>query len=89
MFGTLPAQGFFIRHVKNIEFGNVEIACEKQDARPAFWLHEVNGADFFRIRTPRGQSAPAFRLNDISEFRVFGSRSIKDVVEDKVNSRDI
>src|SRR5258708_5356575 len=63
MFGTLPAHRFLIRHVKNIEFGNVEIASEKPDVRPAFWLKDVDGADFFRIKTTKGQSAHAFSLN--------------------------
>src|SRR5205823_6054506 len=26
MFGTIPAYGFFIRHVKGIEFSNVEVS---------------------------------------------------------------
>jgi hypothetical protein len=88
MFGTLPAHGFFIRHVKNIEFGNVEIASEKPDVRPAFWLKDVDGADFFRIKTTKGQSAPAFRLNDVKDFRVFGSRAIKDISEDMIEHKE-
>lgn len=87
MFGTLPAQGFFIRHVKNIEFGNVEIASEKPDARPAFWLQDVDGADFFRVKTSKG--APAFKLSNVRDFRVFGSRSVKDVTEDKIESKEL
>jgi len=88
MFGTLPAQGFFIRHVKNIEFGNVEIASEKLDVRPAFWLQDVDGADFFRVKTPKGQNAPTFKLTEVKDFRVFGSRAIKDVTEDKVADKE-
>lgn len=88
MFGTLPAQGFFIRHVKNIEFGNVEIANEKPDVRPAFWLEDVDGADFFRVKTPKGQNAPTFKLTDVKDFRVFGSRTLKDVTEDKVADKE-
>jgi polygalacturonase len=89
MFGTLPAHGFFIRHVKNIEFGNVEIASEKLDSRPAFWLHDVEGADFFRVKTAKGQMTPAFDLSDVTDFRVFGSRFIKDVIEDKIDRKQI
>ena len=88
-FGTLPATGFYVRNVKNIEFGNVEIATEKPDLRAAFWLRDVDGADFFRITANKEPSAPNFRLKDVSGFRVFGSRYIKDVVEDKVGERDL
>jgi polygalacturonase len=88
MFGTLPASGFFIRHVKNLEFGNVEIATEKPDSRPAFWLNDVDGADFFRVKTSKGQSAATFSLQDVRDFRVFGSRAIQDVREDQVDQKE-
>ena len=58
MFGPeLPANGFFIRHARNLEFTNVEIAYEAPDDRPAFIVNDVHGADFFRIKHlqhPRG-----------------------------------
>lgn len=88
MFGTLPAQGFFVRHVKNIEFGNIEIATETPDVRPVFWLQDVDGADFFRIKTPKGQNAPNFKLKDVKDFRVFGSRAVKDVTQDEVGDKE-
>lgn len=89
MFGELPASGFFCRHVRNLEMSNVEIATMQPDARPAFWLEDVNGADFFRVTTARGGSGGAFQLYDVDAFRVFGSRAIKDTAFDKVSSRSI
>ena len=77
MFGTLPANGFFLRHIKNLEMSNIEVATEQPDLRAAFWLHDVNGADLFRVKTPIGSSHNFF-LNDVREFRVFGSRGVKD-----------
>ena len=44
-FGPLPAQHFYLRHVRNIEFSNVEVASVAADARPSFWLGDVRGAD--------------------------------------------
>ncbi len=41
MFGAMPSQGFFVRHVKDIEFTNIEILAEKDDARPVFALEDV------------------------------------------------
>jgi len=86
-FGTLPAHGFYLRHVKNIDFSNVEIACDKPDARPAFWMQDVQGADLFRVKTNNAQSS-VFRLQQVKDFRVFGSRAIKDRSEDSVESVD-
>ena len=75
MFGSVPASGFFVRHVNNIEFTNVEIACSQPDARPVFWLDDVNGAEFFRLKTSKTQSAPIFELNKVEDFRVTASRN--------------
>jgi polygalacturonase len=77
MFGALPACGMFIRHARNIQLGNVEVVVQKPDARPAFWLMDVDQADFFRLRVPR--TAPAFALHQVREFRSFGSAMIADV----------
>ena len=77
MFGAnLPAHGFFIRHVKNLEFSNVEVACEKPDARPAVTLEDVQGGDFFRVKTPAG--GEVFRVKDVSDFRTLACRGVKD-----------
>src|SRR5207248_2312253 len=42
MFGTMPAYGFFVRHVKGIEFRDVEVSALKEDARPAFVFQDVD-----------------------------------------------
>jgi polygalacturonase len=78
MFGELPASGFFIRHVRNLEMSNVEIATINRDARPAFWVRDVVGADFFRLRVPQ-TPAPAFDLQQVKDFRSFGSRQLEDL----------
>ncbi len=78
MFGPLPANGFYIRHVNNIELTNVEIAYASPDVRPAFVLDTVTDADLFRIKLPSDSHQPAFRLHKVVNFRVFGSPKIKD-----------
>lgn len=84
MFGDIPASGFFLRHIKNIEFTNVEIAFSQPDARPVFWIDQVDGADFFNIKVPRGTKVPTFSLHDVMDFRIAASRNLKDVYFDKV-----
>ena len=84
MFGTLPARGFFIRHARNLEFSNIEIATEKPDARPAFWMYDVHGVDLFRITA--GKNTVAYSLRDVSGFRSFGSRDFPDRTEEKISS---
>jgi polygalacturonase len=87
MFGALPATGLFARHIRNLEVSNLEIATQSPDARPAFWLHDVDGADFFRVRVPK--ESPAFDLHDVKDFRCFGSRGVADVTFESVEGRKI
>jgi polygalacturonase len=74
-FGPTPSSGFFIRHLKHLEMSHVEIAPEKADARPAFWLEDVERADFFAVTAP---VQPNFALRKVSELRIFWSRAAKD-----------
>jgi len=83
MFGELPASGFFIRHARNVEMSNVEIATARPDARPALWLRDVAGADFFRMRFPAGA---AYALDRVTKFRSFGCSSLRDLRFDEVRS---
>jgi polygalacturonase len=77
-FGPLPAQHFYIRHARNLEFSNVELAGVTLDARPSFWLGDVNGADLLRVKLPR-RAGPAVSLNDVSDFRALANRGLKDI----------
>ena len=87
MFGDLPATGLFVRHVRNLEVSNLEVMTEAADARPAFWLMDVDGVDFFRVKVPRQSVAAAFSLNDVKEFRVFGCKYLKDAAYEESGNR--
>ncbi|MGC2163998.1 MAG: glycoside hydrolase family 28 protein [Silvibacterium sp.] len=87
MFGDLPATGVFLRHARNVEMSNVEIVTQSLDARPAFWLEDVDGADFFHLRVPK--NAPAFDLRSVKNFRSFGSQALKDISFEEEQSRKI
>lgn len=74
-FGPTPSQGFFVRHLRNLEMSHVEIAPEGPDPRPAFWLEDVHRADFFAITAPGEKN---FSLHDVTSFRLLWSRAGKD-----------
>jgi polygalacturonase len=76
-FGALPAQHFYVRHARNIEFSNVELASVTGDARPSFWLGDVKGADLLNVKLPR-DVGPAVSLNDVSNFRSLANRGVRD-----------
>jgi polygalacturonase len=89
MFGDLPATGIFARRARNLELGNVEIATENADARPAFYLDDVDGADFFRLKLPQRQQSGQFRLKNVSDFRLFGCQHYPDATEDHADDKTI
>jgi polygalacturonase len=76
-FGQIPSTGFFLRHMKNLEMSHVEIACAAPDARPAFYLNDVERADFFAITAPRAADG-AFALNGVKDLRIGWSRAAAD-----------
>ncbi len=88
MFGPMPASGFFLRHLRNLEMSHVEIANATPDARPAFNLTGVERADFFAITAPRSANG-VFALRDVKELRIGWSRAAADVVIDSIDRKTL
>jgi polygalacturonase len=86
MFGTTPAFGFFLRHVRNVEMSHVEIASATPDARPAFYLKDVERADFFAVTAPRGAEG-AFALHGVKDLRIGWSRAAADATLSSIEDR--
>jgi hypothetical protein len=78
MFGTTPAHGFFIRHVKGLELQSVKIECSNADERAAFVLEDVDGAEFGRIKVAVREGIPTFSLSNVRNFAVYRSRPVPD-----------
>jgi hypothetical protein len=74
-YGATPCNGFFIRHLMNLEMSHVEVAPASADPRLAFWLEDVHRADFFAITAP---PLPNFALHNVSDLRILWSRAAKD-----------
>jgi polygalacturonase len=89
MFGDIPASGFFLRHMRNLELTNVEIAFSQPDLRPVFWMDQVDGADLFRIKTPRHLKAPVLKLHEVRDFRVAASHNVEDTHIEGASSRTL
>jgi len=88
MFGPMPANGFFVRHVRNIEMSHVEIASTLPDDRPAFYLKDVERADFLAVTAPR-ISIGAFDLHDVKDLRIAWSRAASDVTIGSVDAKTL
>ena len=89
MFGVTPAQGFYLRHIQNIDMSHIEIASITPDARPDFVLNAVKDADFLRIKTQREQGNPTFSLQDVDGFNCSLSRGIPDTTLGQVTEKTL
>jgi polygalacturonase len=79
MFGTdTPAQGFYLRHISNLEMSHVEVQAAQPDARPTFYLDSINRADFIAVTAPTG--VPAFQLDKVTDLRILISRAAPDTL---------
>jgi hypothetical protein len=86
---NMPSHGFYVRHVKGIQFDNIEIKAEKDDQRPVFVLDDVQGADFFRIKAPHAAGAPVFALHNVSDFDVHMCAGVPDTQVAKAEQKTL
>ena len=87
MFGPMPAQGFYLRHMRNLEMSHVEVQTVQPDQRPSFFLQDVDRADFIAVTTPKG--IRAFHLNKVTDLRILLSRAAKDTQLDSADDEVI
>ena len=79
MFGTMPAYGFYVRHAKNISLGNIELSNMKADARSAFFLDDVGGMEFYRVRAESGPAIPFATMQTVRSLDVKGCQQVEDL----------
>ena len=89
MFGPMPAQGFFLRHILNLEMSHIEIRPQQPDFRPSFYLDEVTRADMLAITAPNSAKLHAFHLNKVADFRIAFSRAARDTQISTAESQSI
>ena len=88
MFGVTPSYGFYIRHAKGVTFDNVEVSFETGDQRPAFFLVDVKGVEFFRTNAQLSADAKMFVLKNVSNFSSSQSRNREDIKVAKAERRE-
>jgi hypothetical protein len=70
MFGNIPAYGFFLRHVRGIQFDNVQVSVMKEDLRPAFVMDSVTGVELNNVKAQHAPNVPTFVLKNVDDFTV-------------------
>ncbi|HEX5154687.1 MAG TPA: glycoside hydrolase family 28 protein [Parafilimonas sp.] len=89
MYGTLPTWGFFIRHAKNIEVNNVAIHYIQKDERPAFYLSDVQQADFNHVKWPLAQEGYNFQLKNVADLTLHNCLPLHDTNIKKITERNL
>lgn len=73
MFGTIPASGFFLRHVDNIEMNNVEVRFMKSDYRPLLWMDAIDNCRIINFRGDRIKNVEPYMQTNVSNVSIFMS----------------
>lgn len=66
MFGLIPASGFFIRHVNNITLKDIELSYLTPDARPTFYLDNVQRIRLVRVSSTLEPTVPRIKQTKVS-----------------------
>lgn len=85
-FGKMPAYGFFIRHVKNLEMSNIEMKLENEDFRPPIMLEDVKGVTFTNVKAPHAKDVPTFILKNVTDFKTIQCGSVPDKKIEKADN---
>ena len=88
-FGIIPAYGFFIRHVNNINLDNVTLSVLGTEIRPAIRLIDVNGAQFRNVSLQKSKTVPLVILQDVQNLIIKDCSSLKDVRIKNVKEKSI
>jgi hypothetical protein len=76
MFGTLPAYGFYCRHVKGLSLRNIETSFLQDDERPALVCDDVEGLELASSALAGAPEAePSVRLKQVKGAFVHGCRA--------------
>jgi polygalacturonase len=81
--GTMPAYGVFARHVKDLELADIRLNFDREEARPAMVLNDVDGAEIANFKAQVGSGVSPARFENVKGLVIRdspvleGARTIK------------
>ena len=79
MFGTLPAYGFYCRHVNGLRFSNVKVACVSPDSRSALVCDDVEDLELFGWQAAAAsKTRPTIGFTNVRHALLHGCRGPED-----------
>ncbi|TDX01103.1 rhamnogalacturonidase [Dinghuibacter silviterrae] len=88
-FGSMPAYGFFIRHVKDLHLHDLEIRYATDDQRPPFYMEDVTGAELHHVQVQKADGAPCLVLRQVSDLSLERVQHVKDAVIASADRQDL
>ncbi len=79
MYGTLPAYGIYLRHVKGLTFEDITLDTATPDLRPALVGEDVEGLEFSNFRAAGASPAALLRLREARQIYLHGCRPLNKV----------
>jgi hypothetical protein len=79
MFGTLPAYGLYLRHVKGLIFEDVTLDTAAPDLRPALVGEDVEDLELSNFRASGTGPTALLRLRDARQVYLHGCRPLGEV----------
>jgi polygalacturonase len=76
--GTMPAYGFFLRHVRGITLDGIEVRTLTPDLRPAFRLDDVADVTLSAIDAEHAPDVPTIVLTGVSGFTLRDATGLSD-----------
>lgn len=76
MFGTLPAYGFYVRHTIGVKLHNLDLAFEKDEARPALIADEVRDLEVQNLRAQPTTAEALLRLINVQQALLHGCQPL-------------
>lgn len=70
MFGELPAWGFYVRHVKNIDFENITLIVRNEDYRPAIIFDDTKKITIKKMRMSPRNANKTLVLKNVIKYIV-------------------
>lgn len=86
-FGVLPAYGFFIRHVKNIELSNINLYLLDGETRPAMVISDSEGIKLRNVTADKGTNVSSLTAKNVKNMSIKDSKPLKDVEIKEVKSK--
>ena len=83
-YKTRPAAAFFVRHVKNLTFRNVEVGYETPDLRPPLVIWDADGVTLDRFKSARPEGVPMMSLKEVRGLTIRQSDGLANVRKETV-----